>query len=392
MKFLYTGFLLFFPILSHAQMNAGAKLLSKNNYYEIPYQNSDSVILTHVQLKGSSHLFMLDSGAPVFISDSLQRLYNFPVIHETTVRDATGKTEPIKIIRIDTLKLGPFVVSDLLALVLNMKSSAHQCDAFVGNFGSNAMQFLVIEFDLRKGKIALTDNPVLLQNKDTTGFHSAMLNSQSDILFPVKVNDGFTDTVQFDTGDGYLYHISEKAMVALSALYPGQVVRRGIGVTAIGSLGIPENSKQMALKANKLLIANSTIAPATLFQTSAPRSRIGRYLLNYGVLRLDYINSRYAFTSYKNPVLPGKYDFGFTPVINGRKVIAGTVWQGSEAENNGMKSGNEILAIDDFYFSTLSLCDVEPKAKDYLSKNTIRILFKNNNGQTKRITLDKKYY
>jgi hypothetical protein len=77
------------PICGIAQLNVG-NLLTKDKYLELPYNNTDNVIYVEAIMKAGKHLFLMDTGAPFFISDSLQRLYNFPVVYDAKLNDASG--------------------------------------------------------------------------------------------------------------------------------------------------------------------------------------------------------------------------------------------------------------------------------------------------------------
>jgi Aspartyl protease len=377
------------PALLKAQLNVG-NLITKNKYIELPLLNVEKEISLTATIKGNDHTFLLDTGAPFFISDSLQRLYKFPVVYQAKLSDASGKEGETIIVKVDTLKVGPFVYTDLLALVLNMSNSTHHCDVFMGNFGSNLLRFLVVQFDAKKNKLILTDNDKLLKRKIPVPFSPAVLNEQSDFIFPVTINNYIVDSMHFDSGDGKLYEITEKPLQQLIGKFPNQVVRKGNGVTSVGSLGIPNNSPQIKL-VSQISFNKAVINNAVVNSTTASRSRMGRYLFNYGILTLDYINKQYAFEKYKKPKLPPQYDFGFSIITNGKKVIAGTVWNGSEAEKKGMKSGCEIVSIDGVKFSDLPLCDIEPEAKKHRTYSMIEVVFVDEKENENKIKLTKQY-
>lgn len=380
--------ILFFPCLLYGQMNEG-KLLSENKYYELKYTQTDKVITLDVGLKGSKKKFMLDSGAPVFISDSIQNLYNFPIIQKARLRDASNKKSEVLIVRIDTLIVGPFVFINLPALVLNYKNSPLQCADFVGNFGSNALRFLTIQFDIQKERVTLTDNRQLLKMKPTN-WKPATIDGQSNFFFPVQINNNYIDTVHFDTGDGVLYNMLRKSAQKLSELYPEEVIHEGFGVTSIGALGIPENSEQIILKPAIINFHNSVIKQGLINTTEGNVSRMGRYLLNYGVLTLDYPSKQYTLETYNHLSLPPYFSFGFTPISEGGKVFAGTVWEKSEAAENGMESGNEILSVNGVAFIDLSICNLESVLKNALALEDITLVFRNTSGKEKKIVLHKK--
>jgi Aspartyl protease len=381
----FISFLLLLPILGFSQLNVG-KLITKSKYLELPLRNVQKEILLSATLKGKTYTFLLDTGAPFFISDSLQKVHKFPIVHRATIVDATGKEAESIIVKVDTLKVGPFVFTDLLALVLNMSNSTHQCDAFVGNFGSNLLRFLMVKFDAQKKKVILTDNPKLFKEKIIAPFSPATLNEQSDFLFPISINNSIIDTIQFDSGDGKLYQVSPIPIQKLTENHAKQLIAQGFGVTGVGSAGIPQSAWQVKFMSS-LSFNGVVIDKAVLKNTTNSRSRVGRYLFNYGVLMLDYINKRYAFEKYSQPSLPQENNFGFVVYTNNNKVIAGTIWEGSEAEKKGMKSGFEILAIDGVTFSQLPLCEVEQVAKQYRPKNSIEVEYLDEKGAAKKITL-----
>lgn len=383
---LLTAFVCFCICPIYAQLNAG-NLITKDTHYEIPLHHIEKEILLTAKLKGEEFTFLLDTGAPFFISDAIQKKFNFPVIYEVKLNDASGKEDKTVIVQIDTVSIGPFVFTNTWAVVLNMNNEAHQCHEFAGNFGSNLLQFLIVQFDLQKGKVLLSDNEKFIE-KNTAPFSPAALSGQSDFTFPVRVSRNIADTILFDSGDGALYEITDEALQKIINKNANEIIRKGRGVTSMGSLGIPESTDQYTVK-TQISFGNTTVNDGIANNTGAGQSRLGRYLLHYGALTLNYINKQYSFKQYVNPALPEKQDFGFQIITNGKKIIAGTVWEESEAEKAGMKSGDEIISVDEVMFAELPLCDIEPAYKRVSERKEIKIQFINNITGTKTITLAK---
>src|SRR6185312_15166345 len=145
-----------------AQINKGA-LITKNGYFEIPYHDTKKEIRTNVVINGDTYDFMMDSGAPAFISSDLQKKYKFKVITQTKTMDAEGETMQIDIVNIDTLAFGPFLFTNIPAIVFDLKNSPLACYNMAGNIGSNVLRHLIVQFDIRDSKIAITDNDRLLK-------------------------------------------------------------------------------------------------------------------------------------------------------------------------------------------------------------------------------------
>lgn len=74
MKKLFCSFFALFTLSAYAQINQG-KLLTKNNYFEIPFTETAKEIHTKATIRGDEYDFMLDTGAPAFISTELQKKY-----------------------------------------------------------------------------------------------------------------------------------------------------------------------------------------------------------------------------------------------------------------------------------------------------------------------------
>lgn len=376
------------PIVGFAQFPSG-KLVTKNKYFELPLVNIEDEILVKANLRGEEFTFMLDTGAPLFISTELQKKFNFPVLFRADLKDASGKAGETIVVSIDSITIGPFSFKDVWAIVIDFGNDAHQCHKFVGNVGSNLLSFLTLQFDLQEGKVNITDNIKLLKHKPAVPYSQADLSGQSNFVFPITIAKNIIDTVLFDSGDGALYEISGRALNRLIEMDSSHILRRGFGATSMGSLGMPDQTNQYLVQTN-VRINNSDIQNVIANNTSASQSRIGRFLFHYGVVTLDYVKRRYAFEKYKTPVLPLRDEFGFVPILDGHKLMAGNVWENTEAAKKGMVSGCEILAINEVRFSDLSLCDIMPTLKKMRhNEERIKLIFLDKSGAEKMIELTK---
>jgi hypothetical protein len=385
---------LFFSLLisclsGYGQLPKG-ELNSRGVRMEVPLHSTEKEILVNAKLKGDTVTFLLDTGAPFFISSAIQQTYNFPVLFKANLSDASGKKNETIVVAVDSLTIGPFSFTDVWAVVINMDNEAHGCHKFVGNFGSNLLNFLIVQFDFEKRAVFLAEDISLLDHQPST-FQPATLNMQRDFQFPISVQDRIIDTVQFDSGDGSLLEISKRALTKLLQKDSGIVVKKGFGITGIGSLGIPEPSTQYVIKAN-LSFAKSTIRDAICNNTYAEKSRIGRGVFDYGRLTLDYPNHRYSFEAYTRPMHSDRSDFGFTLLTNGNHVYTGTVWEGSEAMRRGLYSGCEIIQINEIQINDLIPCGIEEVLSQSRNKNMIQLVFLDKLGKPRQINVKKVAY
>lgn len=385
------AFLILFAIVppGYAQLPPG-QLETKDRIMELPLIDIQKEILVKAKLKGEEFTFLLDTGAPFFISNAIQKKYNFPVLFKANLSDASGKQDETLVVSVDSLAIGTFLFTNVWAVVINMDNEAHQCHEFVGNFGSNLLNFIIVQFDLQKHKVFLTDNLNLLEHQPSS-FQPASLSAQRDFYFPITLQDNLIDTIHFDSGDGSLYEISPRILKKLILADSGTILKKGFGITSIGSLGLPKHSNQYVIKAD-LRFANSIIPNGIAYNTYADKSRLGRYIFHYGRMTLDYSNQRYAFEKYEKPALPEMSDFGFSFIASGTRVFAGTVWKRSEAEKKGMYSGCEVIQIDHLKFSDLAPCKLEEAINQSKNKNVIKLVYLDKNGMTRNIKVGKVKY
>ena len=372
-----------------AQFNQG-ELITRNNYFEIPFTQTHTEIHAKAGLRGDEYDFMLDTGAPTFISSDLQKKYKFPVLIRSKTQDGSGNVVKTEIVLIDTIRFGPFVFTGIPAVVIDMDNSPIGCLHLPGNLGSNMLRHLYVQFDIKEHRVGLTDKKAMLKKQIPA--QPMHISAQADVYFPVKLNDSFTDTIHYDSGDGQYYSMSKRKMDNFVALFPGQVIRNGFGTLFMGIGGAGDPFTQYVAKPQSVQVGAGAMAGAAVTIAGNDRSRMGRDMLNYGVLDLNYPDSSYAFETYGHPDVQPHFDFGFHPVMDGDEIVVGCVWKNSGAETQGLQIGDHILSIDDLDFTKLSKCDRVNFARELArtGKNTITLTYRHKKQKPQTITLEKK--
>ncbi len=390
MKRYFSLLLLLGSFPSFAQLNKG-KLITRNNYFESNITCTKTEFITKATVDGEECDFILDTGAPVFISKEMQKKHHFKSILKTKTKDAGGENVKTELVLIDTIRYGPFIFTDIPALVIDMDNSPIGCLHFSGNLGSNALRFLYVQFDVKAGKMRFADDKKLLP-KSLPASHPMHVNFQSDVYLSVKLNDSITDTIHYDSGDGALYNMSNTCMNKCIAAYPAQVARTGYGILHMGIGGPGEEFPQYLFKPSSIQFGDGKVADGVVAVAGNDRSRMGRDLLNYGILQLNYPDSTYAFEGYPSPELKPHSDFGFRPIVDDKDVIVGCVWKGSQAEQMGLQNGDHITKIDEIDFTKMEKCDVVTMARAVMDsdKPSMTITYIRKKQAPKTITLEKK--
>lgn len=305
----FVAFFLAFTGFAQNNTASQGEMTTKNVYLEIPLVNHKEIEQA-VSLNGKSFKFILDTGAPLAISREIQQQMNYPVLNSAGLKDANNKSDMIDIVMIDTLKIGGIAFANIPALVLNFKSSPIACQHVEGLIGSNIARFLVVEFDLAHNKVILTDrrDKLALPALAAQPIH---LDDQSNAFFEVVHSTGLKDSVQFDSGMGRMYDMNTAKIDQLLAEHiakPNSVFK-GFGIAGQGILGNGYNEPVNVIYSG-IALGNNGIVDAQVRTTQAA-SRMGRELLNYGTLTIDYPNSRYYFVKYPKRLNKPRPNFGF---------------------------------------------------------------------------------
>jgi hypothetical protein len=286
--------ILLFPIMAFAQnMNQG-EMLSKHAFYQIPLTQTKNGIHEMVTIRGQKFNFIFDTGAPLCISKTLQEKYKFPVIDTAQLSDSNNKHDTTFIVQVDTISFGGMVFVNIPAVVLDFGNSPIKDQSIQGLLGSNVVRFLAVKFDLKNKLITFTNDNSKL-DLETHSDSPLIIDKQSDAYMVIKLNNTFTDTAHFDSGMGGLYHMNLTTSEKYINSFTKKVILKSKTKHAQRGMlgdGVPE--EQLKLKVQQMYIGRVTLENKKILTTPA-KSRIGRELLNYGILVLDYKNSRYWF-------------------------------------------------------------------------------------------------
>jgi hypothetical protein len=131
-----------------------------NTVSRMPFTYDNRIIILDVAIKGSTetHGFILDSGAPTMISDSLTRRYDLPFLSSEAAFDAAGNTIPIGRYHIRNIELGGYGLKNLSAY---SNAAVKQMPVLRNNrceglLGANAMRGSIWQIDYQSREIRIS--------------------------------------------------------------------------------------------------------------------------------------------------------------------------------------------------------------------------------------------
>jgi predicted aspartyl protease len=393
--------LLYATVLFIGEMNvcAQAKIFSlnhgqaeKENYYtQIPYQDINGKIVIEISLNGKLQKFMLDTGAPLTITENLSKELNPEVLGYMDVSDANGIMDSVKAVSLSGINIGGVVFNNIPALVKDMDMLS--CWNADGIIGSNLLRNSIVRFDPEEKIITLTDNYSANQFLGKGVSSEIKPDSiQSTPVIIIHLIDEKRDLpasceVVFDTGDNSFYTVSVRNYSFFEEKAPGlfNLLAEGEGAHML-SINQVVDQQHYLLEVPELIINGINFKNVVASTTQAVNSRIGSAILNYGSVTLDYINRKFYFCPTLN--VPHKY-WGIAPVFRDNKFVVGVVWDKSLSDR--VNPGDEILEIDGIDYKSASFCDLINGSKNLLAgKNEAKIVLKDvHTGKKKRVKMSR---
>jgi predicted aspartyl protease len=323
-------------------LNQGG-FLSDAYFIELPYQDINGKLIIEATLGGQTRRFMVDTGAPMVISKNLAESLNVKQLWTMDVADIHQNTNELRVVQLDSLLLGNYIMNGLPALVVN-DNPILSCLGIDGLLGSNALRNSVIQFNTNTKTIRLTDTSAKLQLKETEGL-AMQLDQQSSPYLPVRIGKKITDYALFDSGSDDFYAMAHSKIDKFIRAKEFTVFARSYGSNTFGMFGTAESTETAVLKMPAVQLGKVQITDVMEETFDEANSRLGNKLLNYGLLTLDYRNKKYFFegftthTSYKEQLLP----VSLTMADN--RLVIGKIWTGELQKI--FPVGDQVIAVNE---------------------------------------------
>lgn len=367
-------------------LNQGGPSASKY-YTELPYEMVNGKMFVQVQIKGKTHKFLFDTGAPVALSEKLVTELQLTEVHTGNLIDVNGTVSNAAMVKLDSIKLGDVMFTGIPAITLF--PDWYNCWGVDGVIGSNILRQSVVKLVSGKHIIIITDQPdKLALNKK----HSVPLitnlnkNQQSDPQIKILLNNKVSLTLGFDTGDNAFLRFSDDLMQQLAKYNSYGIISKGFGATTIGENGLQPSAEKYLLKIPFINIGSARFDNLVTETNKGGIPGIGTKLLDYGDVTLDFINGKFYFDAKNDANAPDNKQWPFQPTFAGGKLVVGVVWQKGMDK---VKHGEQIMAVDGKDVSNLTLCQLMDNGPILGDKQTAVITLKAPDGQERKLKIDK---
>ncbi len=388
MKLLFIAVLIFvISINANAQLNLNKGSVSPKKYYqEINAEFTKNKLLIPANIGTIKAKFIIDTGAPVCISEELQQQKNYKIIKTDSIIDANGKSHLTKIVNVDEITIGELFYKNIPALVINFKGSILECFNADGLIGSNLLRLGAIQMDWAKQKVILTDSYKKLKLKKTDGNKLLINKVQSSPYLTVNINSSITDRLLIDTGSDDFYTFSEKGLkyVQSKGYLLNKVKYESQGSGFIGLFGPDTEGSNKLVRMDSLTIGKMAhLHDFYTITTNDDQSRIGVHLLKQGLTTIDFKRGLFFFELYSDKFRYDYVSFGFDIINKGDSILVGSVWKNSEAFEKGIRVGDEVVDIEGLNFKESSLCEMFFNIRKFIeSAESIIISIRKPNSDT----------
>ncbi len=328
-----------------AWLSQGPKVGEGPQSFEIPLEVEGQKLYVEVEIGGRTRRFVVDTGSPSMVDESIARELNLKVVGKSQGRDAHGVKIETSIVQSD-LSVGgvsfekvPLFCADFLGTV------PVRCIVGDGILGSELLALGAWQIDLKERVLRFSTQAETLPyvEKATEGSLHDFGFPHAPIVDVVFAKEARSKAL-FDTGAPVYFWISPDD-------YAGAQRAGGTGGTleGFGSPGGSLGGQAPAVPREMVELTSFSVGPVQIGVVEAlvrelSPSLLGVRFLDHFIVTLDQPNGAVFFYEYaKGPYIEDS--FGLTLAFDG-EVAVGTVWEGSPAWRAGLRAGDPLDSIN----------------------------------------------
>lgn len=328
--------------------------VTANEYLiELPYQNVNDKIIIEVVLKGKKRRFLLDTGAPLAISQELFEELKPTILTKKAIQDINQKSDSLLFVSIDSLQIGEVYAVDIPAIVLK-NNLILDCLKLDGFLGSNVLRNSVLQFDSRNQVIRISNSSTNLDIKDLKG-DEMLLDQQSSPFLKFKIGKKISEFVMFDSGSDVLYSMAHEKIKKFSKANEFVIIQRATGSNQIGLFGIADSEETFLLRIPAAQLSGARLNNIISETSNNNNSRLGSAILHYGILTLDYNKKKYYYQPYSENTTYQSEEFQISPTFIENKLCIGKIW--AKELEQAVSVGDEIITINELRVDNMTICD-----------------------------------
>lgn len=303
MKILGAAIILFlFPIsliASDFTLNQGS-VTNKGFLEVLPYESVRNLVVINIVIDGKTRRFLLDTGAPTIITASIQKTAHFQMMDRIPTFDINANTHDNSIVKIPSIGLGKLTITDVPALVVDNGNPVFQYLNIDGIIGSNLMRNMIVRISSNEKTVTFTDDATML---DLQNAYKDNMQTDKDIqsspVVTVKIGNGITEELLFDTGYDGFYNMATQKFNLFKLQKDINVLGKETYAGSYGMFGEDEQKEQYKILIPEYSLGGYRFENVIAYTSSGNNSKLGAQLLTCGDVTLDYIHNKFYLQPYE---------------------------------------------------------------------------------------------
>jgi predicted aspartyl protease len=312
----------------------------------IPSQFKNHMIYIKTKINGSEqeYNFLVDTGAFItVINKKIADSMGLKKEAEDIVDDEVGNSRNIDVVVLKSLKIGNIAVQNCGALVADFGNIESFGIKFDGVIGTNFLRFFIVDIDYQKETLTFSTEQSFI-NQLNAGEGLAFSYVNHDFRTKLQLADGNWIDALIDTGNyGDFLTVPIKNLEQFKP-YLNCPLIKSQGVITMSAFG---GSSAMLSRLSEIQIGANRINNLPVAFVNSDHINISNGFLAHFNVIINYPKKKiFLIRNESKPFETNISSFGFTPQYdaNGKLYIVG-IWDGSPAEKNGLKVGDQIIRL-----------------------------------------------
>ncbi|MAZ90524.1 MAG: hypothetical protein CMH94_06650 [Oceanicaulis sp.] len=314
----------------------------------VPFETRVRKFYLDASVNGETHEFIFDTGSPTIVSRQLADALGLEIVGRNTGRDANGTPVTMDFAIIDRLTLGDVTFTRVPVLIHDFSGLATgACLIDGGVIGSEILPGSAWRIDAAAGRLEIAESAAALAPLETV--LSAPLHDFGYPHAPVLdyALGEIADKALFDTGseeEVVLFHQVADSRPARAHIVRGSVVT-GQGSEGESAGGRSENRELVRFSLEDFRIGETSPDPVRATTRTVPPSLVGAGMMDRFIVTLDYPGAAFTLSPRDAPA-PERVEPGFALAFAGEGVEVVQLFEGSPADEAGLRLGDRVTAID----------------------------------------------
>ena len=354
-----SGLVALSPVAAHDPKASLAEFLASKIRAEqqatvttVPLRRHMGKIAIDASVDGVERQFIFDTGSPTIISRSFAAELDLEIVGSNVGADANGTPVRMDIARVARLSIGDMTFFDVPVMVHDFDTlDLGPCFFDGGLIGSEIFPGYAWRIDLDAQTVEIAADSGSFPARSASG--PAIETTLTDFGYPhapiVDYSVGkMEDKALVDTGNSEklsLFAAALKSEEVRKAIVPGsQREGRGSHGTSSGGEGEMEDLARMVL--SSLHVGDNHIERVETLIRPVPPSLLGLGLMRTHRLTLDYPAGIARFVPFEHGDRSVRDRAGFAVAARGERFEVVQLYEGSRAEEAGLRLEDEVAALD----------------------------------------------